>query len=63
MFLLGAAALCCTVAAGTLALAAQVSGQAPEKQIAENRAVDVAAPAAVRVVGAPFVPNVKPRER
>jgi hypothetical protein len=64
IFLLGAVTLCCVVVAGTLALYEPVFGQAPERRVADNsRPVDAAAPAAVRVVGAPFVPNVNPRQR
>ncbi|MGX1323751.1 hypothetical protein AB7M17_007204 [Bradyrhizobium sp. USDA 377] len=63
MLLLGTVTLCCAIVAGTLALLEPVFGQAPERQVAESKPVDVAAPAPVRLVGAPFVPNVKPRER
>ncbi|MBR1128395.1 hypothetical protein [Bradyrhizobium iriomotense] len=63
MVLLGTVTLCCAIVAGTLALLEPVFGRAPQRQIAESKPVDVVAPAAVRVVGAPFVPNVKPRER
>jgi hypothetical protein len=69
MFLLGAVAMCCTVMAGTLALLEPVVGQAPEKQVADTSPlvdrgpIQASAPEPVRVVGAPFVPNTKPRER
>jgi hypothetical protein len=63
IFLLGAVTLCCVVVAGTLALYEPVLGQAPERRVADNRPVNAATPAAVRVVGAPFVPNVNPRQR
>jgi len=63
MFLLGAVTLCCAVVAGTLALLEPVFGQAPQRQVADSRPIDAEAPAAVRVVGAPFVPNVNPRQR
>ena len=63
MFLLGAVTVCCAVMAGTLALFEPVFGEAPKNQVAESRPVEPAAPTAVRVVGAPFVPNVTPRER
>ncbi|UWU81322.1 hypothetical protein N2603_17760 [Bradyrhizobium huanghuaihaiense] len=63
MFLLGAVTLCCAIVAGTLALLEPVFGRTPERQVAERNSADVAAPLEVRVVGAPFVPNVKPRER
>lgn len=64
VFLLGAVALCCTVLAGTLALFEPVSGQAPEKQVADSRPMEAAAVEPVRVVGGtPFVPNTNPRQR
>jgi hypothetical protein len=63
MFLLAALALFCTVVAGTIALLEPVSGQVPEQRGAQNRSVNAAALAPVRVVGAPFVLNVNPRER
>ncbi|MDA9536637.1 hypothetical protein ACM41_10225 [Bradyrhizobium sp. CCBAU 21362] len=63
ILLLGGVTLCCVVVAGALALYEPVFGQAPERQVADSRPVEAAAPAAVRVVGAPFVPNVNPRER
>ncbi|OPY99989.1 hypothetical protein A5906_24495 [Bradyrhizobium sacchari] len=63
MVLLGTVALCCTIVAGTLALLEPVFGRMPERQVAESKPVDVAASEAIRVIGAPFVPNVKPRER
>jgi hypothetical protein len=63
MFLLGAVTLCCAVVAATLALFDPVFGQAPEKQFADGRPVEPAIREPVRVVGAPFMPNVNPRER
>jgi hypothetical protein len=63
MFLLMTVTLCCAVVAGALALLEPVFGQAPEKQVADSRPTDIATPAPVRVVGAPFVPNVNPRQR
>ncbi|WP_426615224.1 hypothetical protein [Bradyrhizobium sp. McL0616] len=39
-----------------------VFGQSPERQVADSRPIDAVAPAPVRVVGAPFVPNVNPRQ-
>jgi len=63
MFLLAAVALCCAIVAGTFALLEPVLGRAPERQVADSGPVDAEAPAAVRVVGAPFVPNVNPRQR
>ncbi|WP_245330631.1 hypothetical protein [Bradyrhizobium sp. AS23.2] len=51
------------VVAATLALFEPVFGQAPEKQLADSRPMEVATREPIRVVGAPFVPNVNPRER
>jgi hypothetical protein len=67
MFLLAVVTLCCAVVAGTLALLEPVRGQGPETRVAESRPVDAAAQTQaqvpVRVVGAPFVPNINPRAR
>jgi hypothetical protein len=63
MFLLSTVTLCCGAVAGTFALFEPTPGLAPAKQMAERAAGDVTAPAPVRVVGAPFAPNVNPRER
>jgi hypothetical protein len=66
MFLLVMVTLCCSAVAGTLALLEPTSGPAPEKRIAERAARDVtriSERAPVRVVGAPFEPNVNPRQR
>jgi len=73
MILLAAVALCCFVIAGTVALfeptQAQIGqagiGQAQigENRVAHNRPLHVVDQAPVRVIGAPFVPNVNPRER
>ncbi|MCK1386930.1 hypothetical protein [Bradyrhizobium sp. 21] len=63
MFLLATVTLCCGAVAGTVALFELTPGPAPAKQMAERAAIDVAAPAPVRVVGAPFEPNLNPRER
>ena len=63
MFLLAAVTLCCGAVAGTLTLFEPVLGRAPEKPVAERAAIDVIAQTPVRVVGAPFEPNVNPRER
>ncbi len=63
MFLLGAVTLCCAVVAATLALFEPVFGQAPEKQLTDSRPTEAATREPVRVVGAPFMPNVNPRER
>ncbi|EJN11784.1 hypothetical protein PMI42_04797 [Bradyrhizobium sp. YR681] len=63
MFLLGAVTLCCTVVAGTLALLDPVVGQVPERRATDNSPARATTAEPVRVVGAPFMPNVKPRER
>ncbi|MGY4623718.1 hypothetical protein ACVWY3_001474 [Bradyrhizobium sp. USDA 4486] len=68
MFLLGAVTLCCAIVAGTLALLEPVFGQRPERQPRERQVADadrgpIDSAAPVRVIGAPFVPNVNPRER
>lgn len=66
MFLLTTVTLCCAVVAGALAVLQPVFGAPPEKQVADSRPVDSLAQASVRpsvrVVGAPFVPNVNPRQ-
>jgi hypothetical protein len=63
MFLLTTVTLCCAVVAGALAVLEPVFGEAPEKQVADNsRPIDLSAQGPVRVVGAPFVPNVNPRQ-
>lgn len=59
MFLLTTVTLCCAVVAGALAVLEPVFGEPPEKQVADSRPID----RSVRVVGAPFVPNVNPRQR
>lgn len=59
MFLLTTVTLCCAVVAGALAVLEPVFGEPPEKQVADSRPID----GSVRVVGAPFVPNVNPRQR
>jgi hypothetical protein len=67
IFLLAAVTLCCGAVAGTFTLFEPVLGQAREKPVAETAAIDVTArtpvQTSVRVVGAPFEPNVNPRER
>lgn len=63
MFLLTTVTLCCAVVAGALAVLEPVFGEPPEKQVADRRPIDSSAQASVRVVGAPFVPNVNPRQR
>ncbi|MHB0766921.1 hypothetical protein [Bradyrhizobium sp. 5.13L] len=65
MFLLTTVTLCCGAVAGTLTLFEPVSGPVagpPEKPATERVAMGEIAQA-VRVVGAPFEPNVNPRER
>jgi hypothetical protein len=52
--------------AGTLTLLEPVFQPAPERQVAERTVIDVTRISdqrPVRVVGAPFEPNVNPRER
>ncbi|MGY4503829.1 hypothetical protein ACVWYH_007786 [Bradyrhizobium sp. GM24.11] len=61
MFLLTTVTLCCAVVAGALAVFQPVFGE-PEKQVADSRPIDSSAQPSVRVVGAPFVPNVNPRQ-
>ncbi|WP_407194232.1 hypothetical protein [Bradyrhizobium sp. STM 3566] len=66
MILLATVTLCCSALAGTLALFEPVLGPAPEKRVAEGAVIDItrtSIQAPVRVVGAPFEPNVNPRER
>lgn len=65
MVLLAMVALCCSVVAGALAMIEPVQGQVPDKLVAERVAIGDTAPtlSPVRVVGAPFEPNVNPRER
>jgi hypothetical protein len=63
IFLLGAVTLCCAMVAATLALFEPVLGQAPAKQLADSRSMEAAIRKPIRVIGAPFVPNVNPRER
>lgn len=60
MILLATVMLCCGAVAGTLTLLEPVLGPAPEKPAAKQ--VDITAQT-VRVVGAPFEPNVNPRAR
>ena len=62
MVLLTTVTLCCAVVAGALAVLEPVFGQAREKQVADSRPIDAASQPPVRVVGAPFVPNVNPRQ-
>lgn len=68
VLLIGAVTLCCAVVVGTFALFEPVFGQAPERSSTERRVAnsgrgDTPALVPVRVVGAPFVPNVNPRQR
>lgn len=59
IFLLATVTLCCSALAGAIAL----FEPAPAKQQAEATAIGMIAPTPVRVVGAPFEPNLNPRER
>ncbi|WP_247368088.1 MULTISPECIES: hypothetical protein [unclassified Bradyrhizobium] len=63
MFLLATVTLCCSALAGAVALFEQAPWPAPAKQRAETVAIDGTTPTPVRVVGAPFEPNLNPRER
>lgn len=66
MFLLATVALCCGAVAGTLTLLEPMLGPAPERLVAERAVIDVrraSVETPVRLVGAPFEPNVNPRER
>ncbi len=66
MFLLATVTLCCGTVAGTLTLLEPMLARAPARLGAERPAVDLprtAVQTPVRVVGAPFEPNVNPRER
>ena len=66
MFLLATVTLCCGAVAGTLTLLEPVFQPAPERLVAERAVIDVTRISdqrPVRVVGAPFEPNVNPRER
>nr|WP_245286279.1 hypothetical protein [Bradyrhizobium sp. WSM1417] len=59
MFLLAAVTLCCSALAAAIALLEP----APAKRQAQTAVIDLTAPTPVRVVGAPFEPNLNPRER
>lgn len=63
IFLLATVTLCCGVVAGTATLLEPVFGQAPEKQVADNRPIAVTAQPPRVVGGTVFVPNVNPSER
>jgi hypothetical protein len=63
MILLATLVLCCLVIAGTVALFQFTQALMRDNKIADNRPVQVVDQSPVRVVGAPFVPNVNPRER
>lgn len=66
MFLLATVALCCVAVAGTLTLLEPMLSPAPEKRVAETAMIDVTrtpVQTPVRVVGAPFEPNINPRQR
>jgi len=68
MFLLATVTLCCGAVAVTLTLLEPVLQpvRGPERLVAERAVIDVdrtPVQTPVRVVGAPFEPNVNPRER
>lgn len=65
MILLATVTLCCSAVAGALAMVEPAPGQASDKLVAARADIDVTAPTQipVRVVGAPFEPNVNPRDR
>lgn len=67
MCLLATVTLCCGAVAGTVTLLEPLQGEGPDKPVAERAAIDVTArtpvQTSVRVVGAPFEPNVNPRKR
>lgn len=66
MFLLATVTLCCVAVAGTLTLFEPMPSPAPEKRVAETAVIDVTrtpVQTPVRVVGAPFEPNINPRQR
>lgn len=67
MILLATVTLCCSAVAGTWALFEPAPGRAPDKLVADRAVIDLTprtpAQIPVRVVGAPFEPNVNPRER
>jgi hypothetical protein len=63
MFLLATVTLCCGAVAGTIALFEPMPAPGPAQQIAQRMASDVTAQTPVRVVGAPFEPNINPRQR
>jgi hypothetical protein len=71
MFLLATVTLCCGAVAGTLALLEPPMGPQSERLVAERATAERATIemsrtsdlTPVRVIGAPFEPNVNPRER
>ena len=65
MILLAMVTLCCSAVAGVLAMVEPAPVRASDKLVAARAEIDVTTPAQipVRVVGAPFEPNVNPRER
>ncbi|KYG98922.1 hypothetical protein SE91_10755 [Bradyrhizobium sp. DOA1] len=63
MFLLATVTLCCGAVAGTVALFEPAAAPGPAQQVAQRMAIDATAQTPVRVVGAPFEPNVNPRQR
>jgi len=62
IILLTTVTLCCAVVAGTLAVLEPVFGEASGKRTVDSKPIVSAAEVSVRVVGAPFVPNVNPRQ-
>ncbi|MGL9616841.1 hypothetical protein QRQ56_02460 [Bradyrhizobium sp. U531] len=66
MFLLATVMLCCGAVAGTLTLLEPAMGPPTERLVAEQATAEVpqaSLQTPVRVVGAPFEPNVNPRQR
>ncbi|RQH15671.1 hypothetical protein [Bradyrhizobium sp. RP6] len=64
--LLATVMMCCGAVAGTLTLLEPALGPDREERVAERAVIDVTRTSIqtqVRVVGAPFEPNVNPRER
>jgi hypothetical protein len=65
MILLATVTLCSSAVAAVLAMVEPAPVRASDKLVAARAEIDVTAPTQipVRVVGAPFEPNVNPRER
>jgi hypothetical protein len=66
MFLLATVTLCCGAVAGTLALLEPAFGPQSERLVAERATTEMPRTSdltPVRVIGAPFEPNVNPRQR